>query len=575
MRVENTVSRRSGTLMTKAAAAVLAGASSLSAQADLPSCPWNPSTVIPGTHYTVGAIHHGLAFAPSKLAGKHTTWSLLRDTNASRLFLRRSDDGGCTAFETTDYQLRTLNQGGGCMVMGNDCKTLHILFDGLNPSGYASVYYDAWDTTIPGWIGAGPQVIAQGLSTNFQYGVQDIEATAKGRIVISYYCAEPNGAGQPWFTAWWSSVLRVAEPPAECTQAVFPRAGYRINEVPTDPLGASFGVNLHAVGECVHVAFHAPQTAALSKVYYRGFDANALSWKQAGKVSLPVEAEEAAVVSSITTDDDCSTCEYKIYILFASHHGGGGNLWITCADNAAVPVFSLACPVDVDAPIQAGQNWQHFTLADGPNREVYAVYSKWSESFRNLYAKTYVGGCSGAELRCDVELTTVSNRFRAVIGSRSSLVMSNPYVTISDTQSVWLYRQDNTARTVSFGRYIGTRPSVPRLTAINAPTDGDTLCVTVCDVPANLPGVLCIGLTCTPEWALPLPFDPGSYFKQDVLATIGYTTTPCTGGGHWQTCFPINGVIKGQSIYMQAVQIYDFTPTLVPSNSMAVIFDVP
>lgn len=567
--------------MTCAATAVLASAATLSAQS-VTAAGWTNKVITNDTGTGRAGVHHVLAFAPSKKLGEHTTWSLLREVSPERLFLRVSLDAGCTDFDTTNHYLRTLAghgaQTGGCMVMGDDCRTLHILYGGYNAGGFASVYYDAWDTANCTWIGPNPQVIADGESSSAQigYDVGDIEVTGKGRVVIAYNCGRPNRPSQPWFTSWWSSVVRVAPPPLGLTQADFPNSGYPINEVTGDPLGQSWGVNLHAVGECVHASFYAPQDTTVSKIYYRGFDANGPGWKQAAKVALPIEATDAAVRSSITTNDDCSTCDYKIYILFASHHGGSGNLWITCADNAATPSFSSVCLVDTDPPIQAGQNWLHFSLADGPNREVHAVYSKWNESFRNLYSKTYVGVPSCAETRCDIELTTINNRFRSVLGARSSLVMSNPYVSVGglDTNGVRLYRKDDTARVVGFNTYLGIRPNVPRLTAINTPTvGGPPFCITLCEVPPDMPGVLLVGTMCT-ELGLPPPFEGGSLIQQNALAVLSYVTTPCSGGGHMQMCLTLpTSLLKGQSLYFQAVQFFDFTPTLVPSNSMAVIFD--
>ncbi|MEZ5965480.1 MAG: hypothetical protein R3F56_16725 [Planctomycetota bacterium] len=553
-----------------AATAVLAMTAGLPAQG--PACgTWSTAqTVVAAGNYSLGGTRHTLAFAPGKKNGKHTTWCLARDDGASRLFLRRSDDGGDN-WQNTDSYLQTSNQTNGFIAMGNDCKTLHVLFDGVNSSGYSSVYYHAWDTTT-GWIGT-PTTIADGASVNWQYNAFDIEVTAKGRVVIAYSCAQPTDPLQPWFNSWWSCVLRVAPPPAEGSLAVF-GPGTPVNQLPREALN----VNLHAVGECVHVAFHSTETSGTSEIYYRAFDANS-GWKH-GNVSLGPEAQEAAVVPSITTDDECGACDYRVYILFASRAFGSGQIWLGHAQASLAGSSSnwSNCLVDNDPPILANTHQNHFSLANGEDRGVSVVYSKRGESFRNLYERRYFDGVCNSTT-CNILLTNVNNRFRYVSGGRSSLVMSHPYVCVSGTDSVELFHDENTARTVGFGRYTGLLHSVPRLNATNTPTALQSFCVTICDAPPNLPGILFFGTTCIPQVDLFNNgggiFGQGSWMMQNWLQAIPYSTVACARNSFWKGCFDIPGtVLKGESVYLQAAQVIDPAPlTLVPTNSMAVIFD--
>lgn len=511
-------------------------------------------------------------FAPNKLGGNHTIWSLVLDKISQRLLLRRTLDDGANWTTVPIPLLNLYPHSYGAIAMGADCETLHLLLTVQYPNPQWSVYYWAFNTTTGLPLGF-PQLIAEGVPDGgfpTHYYASDIDVTAKGRVAIVYTSAPP-------FSGARESFLKVADPTAGAASLG--------SAVPHSLSPGSMwepNPNIQTVGETVHTVFHrsVPPSGAVSGIYYRGFDANNMTWNQ----SAPIEiATDTSKIAHIAADDDCTQCgDSYLYVLYSKGNStaGGGEIRIRAAKlSDGLPTWEASQLVASEpALLRGNQAYCHYTLAKGPDRRVCAFFSVGN--YQSLFVNCYADGAF--QLTAPFKWTAIANRFACVNGLRTSHATSNLLVVYSGRNGVGTDEDvrlcggtTTIPRAIAFGRYTGTDlAQSPRLAAVNAPTPSTGLTLAICEVPPNKPGLLFIGVTCAGQDALlPTPYLPGSYKMQDWLFAVAYATTPCSSNptrGRAQFSFPIDATLIGACVYFQAVQAFGGPFPLAVTNSVAV-----
>ena len=435
------------------------------------------------------------------------------------------------------------------LAAGGDCKTLHVAWTAKDPVNKGlSVFYQAFDTKTMRWIGK-PLEIAKAAgpgAQQAQYRYQDINVSPKGRVVISVLghrnCPAPYNGN-------WHCAMYVRQPGA----ATFDKP-FRFNKSTT---GQSAEVCLW--GE---VIFSTSKVSAgpARQCTFRAYDMDAKKFI-AGPIHVGGTAagdpQEATRNSVILPDGKGGV--YVFYGIGNRAVAGKGELKVAYASSGNYTKWTRST-VAADPSMKGSASYTHYGMVLLPGNMVMLVYSKFSESYRNLYFR-YMR--DGKLLTPEAALfrTAVPGRFTTIVTLKGQDYRAGLYALVKNkdgrlpgTEVDFL----SNAKTAGFGRYLGygcvgkSKPE-PKLAPQVLPEAGRPFVLEMTGLASGSWGVLLIGANCLGK-PLDLTFlgAPGCGVFQDILITM---VVASTSGGTAKVSFNLPSSVAGGWIRFQSAAL--------------------
>ena len=426
-------------------------------------------------------------------------------TTDTQLLVMRSGDAGKNWTQVAEAP--TKRDTWGACVTGANGKDLHVTWRAFDSAAGGSLYYQTLDTRTGKWNGA-PSLLLQGQNANHQYIAHDIEITPAGTIVIS--------GGNHRQSPSWSGYLLVKKPGQPWSKQ------FQLNVGTYGP-----NSNLQAIGEIVHIAYRS--SLGGYGIFYRAFDTVSMKFLQA--MDVPVgpnknQNQHASNICHIVAD-----ASDNLYILWSNGAStpGQGKIWMSYASAGNYMTWTQTLLIN-DPPLKWGNNANRgYSLGIAPGGLVYAIYSKASEQYQNLYIQMWSTGKKvGPEI--PVSRSTEINRFQWVNGFRSTQVNSSLMATTSSpftaTQGsvTRFFLQGTPARTLAFGAACSNASTgAPVLDSSNVPVLGSRFVLTVKGMPKSSPGFLLVGTRCQlPALSLGFLGRPNCFLYQDIVVPVPY-----------------------------------------------------
>lgn len=517
---------------------------------------------------TMHPFQDALVFGANK-----TAWQLVfreLSTTDRRLSLLRSLDGGNTW--SPCLEMPTLQDGRGSIAMGMDCKTLSVLWDARDTSGFSSVYYGEVDTVTCDWT-CGPTMLAAGTSAS-QVWAMDVESTLGGRVAI-IYMRSYGGTQNAWFNGNWSSTIRVKQPglcPFGDGQAIN-TGTYAVN------------ANMVAIGDDVHIVYR--EATGGYGICYRSFDTRGETFYQSADVPIgPFNNADlqASNVAVIATDNIWApACQLAcLHVVYATgdYAAGNGKVWRAWADVATAGTnagWNRTLVTTYPELLGGNQTYNHYTLTTGENRAVYANWKRKIGPITSIDSQRFVCGTAEAQ----VGLHASFDDMPGINGHRGSNTTSKRHIMFSiqgAVEGVWMWRHGQPlagrGRTVAFGRTGEFGGKQPTLRSHNTPTVPSSLTLEASGlVNTGGPAFLMIGTMCV----TPVQIGTSYWLLQDALMVLSLAPVANCGQTVTSIVIPNNSSLVDLCLYFQAVQYApgnNLGSDFITTNSLLAVFDV-
>ncbi|GEM_PF-3713286 len=454
----------------------------------------------------------------------------------------------------------------GGLAVGTDCKTLHAAWTAKDPTNNGwSVFYQAFDSVKMQWIGK-PLEIAKAAgsgSMQAQYRYQDINVSPKGRVVISVLghrnCPSPYNGN-------WHVCMYVLQPGKTAFDKPF-----RFDQSTT---GQSAEVCLH--GEVIFSTMKG--TTGKYQVSFRAYDMDTKTfiapWTHVGGTAAGDPAE--ATRNSVMLADEKGNL-YVFYGIGNRYTAGKGELKVAYAAAGAYTKWTRQT-VAADPSLRGSKSYIHFGLTLLPGNTVMLVYSKYTETYKNLYFRLMR---DGKFLTSESSLlkTSISNRFAGLVVLKNHALRTGLYALVKNRDGSLPGTEVDfltNAGTAGFSRYyghgcLGKAKAEPRLVPQVLPEAGKLFTLGLEGQASNSSGILLIGLKCQPK-PLDLTFlgAPGCAVFQDLIlgmavptssagtAKIPFNLPPSTAGGkiRFQSAAIVPGANAANLLTSRSLIIY-------------------
>lgn len=502
-------------------------------------------------------IDDGARFGIPQFHGQHShlqtvdkdgnLWAVMQKAGAT-LFVSTDDGQIWTRIARVTTKGNIVNLG---MAADTGCHLLHLGWESKNGATVTGIFYQAFDMNTHQWVGT-PSLVAVGSTGGNGWKFMDIEVTPKGTVVLGIQ----TKAAPPVLKAYAGHLIVKA-----AGQTTF------TNPVPLRPAGG-VTLSMHAIGEVVHMGYR--MNTKGWHLAYRAYDTSTLAF--VGK---------EVVVGGKTTTDQLDIVGGKCMAA-----DDAGNLYIAYGIGDAAPAtvgeikVAFAKPpynawtrlqVATDPNLIAREAYSHFSLVQSAGAEITVVYSKFTETYKNIYSR---GMKDGAFTTLETAMiTSTASKFSKIAGHRSHSARTGLMaMTLEDSRGV-VYLVDGT-KSPTFGRsghlrYFGYACSgslavAPRIQATAVPTVLQPLTIVISQAPKSTAGLLALGVTCqSPAFDLSVIGAPDCALFQGVPIILSYSTDP-TGVRH--LTFPVPASMKGIGVRLQSGVI------AVGANAAGIIF---
>ncbi|MHC4813857.1 MAG: hypothetical protein ACYTGW_00755 [Planctomycetota bacterium] len=479
--------------------------------------------------------------------------------NTSDAALTQSTDGGKTWKGLWYYP--TQNQAViGAIYIGSDCHTLHTVWTDRLTGTFLNLHYQTFDTAAKKWIGS-PTVIQNGASTITWYP-HDIQVTPKGTLIVG---ASSGAGGGPGFTGQ-STILFVKKLGAQSFSAPI-----KVNKSTSLIVDIGRAPSMHVEGEILHIIYRTKRSATAGLHWgfsYRGFDTETLKFLQASDVHIG-PSDNVGVNGGLlkATALDQSGNLYCVYVSpnkLRMAYGPKGNT----GTNAGWQDITITADTGLLGGNSPTTAYTHFGMATGPSDQVHVIYSKLSESFKNLYIQTFKLGKPMLPPPLNNERllkgTTANNSFVFVNGDANVRKLSGPFVATSgspasNTNGIAQFFDvgGNPARAVELGiACSGSTPLSPLLRAQTLPLIGKQFDLVWSNLPRSAKFWLAIDLQC-----LATPVDmaamgaPNCFIYGSLLVPIGPLGPAPLPTFKLSTQLPNDSKLVGTKVILQSVVV--------------------
>ncbi len=479
-------------------------------------------------------------------------WTILHKTEKNKptdLVLYFSADRGKSWVPVPNGSTSTSDDASYAgLAAGRDCNTLHAAWSAKDPTNKGlSVFYQAFDTTRMRWIGK-PLEIAKAAGSGPQqpqYRYQDINVSPKGRVVISVLghrnCPAPyNGS--------WNVCMYVLQPGKTAFDPPF-----RFNLSNT---GQSAEVCLH--GEVIHSTTKVT-LGAFRQCTYRAYDLDTKKFSPQVHVGGTAAGDpQEATRNSVMLGDEKGNL-YVFYGIGNRSAAGKGELKVAFARAGNYTKWTRQT-VAADPAMKGSASYTHFGLTLLPGNTVILLYSKFTESYRNLYFRLMK---DGKFLTSEAAMfkTTASNRFAGLVVLKNHALRTGLYALVKNkdgslpgTEIDFLSNAGSAGFSRFFGHgCLGKTNAGPKLVPQVLPRAGNLFTLGIEGMAPNSPAFLFLGVKC-----LSSPIDlaflgaPGCGIFQNIVLGLG---VPASSTGTAKVPFNLPSSAAGLSVRLQCVAL--------------------
>jgi hypothetical protein len=422
------------------------------------------------------------------------------------------------------------------MAAGTDCHLLHLGWEAKDGATVTSIYYQTFDTATRKWIGT-PSIVAVGSTGGNGWKFMDIEVTPKGAVVLGIQ----TKATPPTLRAYTGHLI-------------IKPAGRKAFSPPL-PIRPYSGValSMHAIGEVVHMGYRMNVNGW--HVAHRAFDTSKLAFVGKEVVVAGKTLDQMDIVTGKCLAADDAGNLYIAYGIGDVAPATVGEIKVAFAN----PPYSVWTrrQVATDPNLIARQACSHFSLVQSAGAEMTVVYSKFTETYKNIYSRRMIDGAFTTPETAMITSTT--SKFSKIAGHRSHAARTGLMaMTREDSKGIVYLLDGTTSPTTGRSghlRYFGYACSgslamAPRIQATTVPTASQPLTIVISQAPKSVAGLLALGVTCqAPAFNLKVIGAPGCGLFQDLPLILGYSTD---ANGVRRLTFPVPASVKGFGVRLQS-----------------------
>lgn len=282
------------------------------------------------------------------------------------LELWRSDDGGLTWRRAASTP--TGEDGNGSLIPDGDL--LACLWSSRQGTPFSHVFFQRYDPANDRWLGE-PVRLAEGVSVGGQYHAGDLVRTTEGALVAVF--GNDAAALGPAWTCSWSTGMRWLKAGAAATD------WSPVVQVNVNNYGCTASAS--ARGSLVDITYRTNPGEAIHGL--RTVDGATGQFAQPTDENAGPEPGPGQYIANLGILCGDGVGGRSLLHLLGDHAPGNGRLAVSWS-RPGEPLRTTT--IASDPVLCAGnENPQHFTLARGPGNQVFALFSKQSEGFADLW----------------------------------------------------------------------------------------------------------------------------------------------------------------------------------------------